>query len=361
LSYDDTVPYEDQLPDADEPVQSSLANRIGSTKVYLLSESSVARVAKRKYGEDDEVQSEDEDGDAEMDEDLSYRPNALLFHGPPISHLPTARLFAYATHFDAKPLGLEWIDDNTAVFVFGSKLAARTAQRNLQKSAAEEPDAESFVTAKPIPITLWPPEHRINATLGKGEGLKGDMRMRWAKADDVKKKGAKNESDFYKKYGSTAGKEVGGMRAQGPPKRRRMEDGEDDVLSRVQQLDDDLDAFLAEEDAEPEVPPSPPSKMYSDYISNDGRTLLERTSLIRAHPSDLASRLTIPLPRRARERGRGRQKQQEPALDVHPSSRDSRTKSREVLSDNRGRGRRGERPKKSQKDLDDELEAFLNE
>jgi Nuclear cap-binding protein subunit 3 len=294
--------------------------------------------------------------------DLSYRPNALLFHGPPISHLPTARLFAYATHFDAKPLGLEWIDDNTAVFVFGSKLAARTAQRNLQKSAAEEPDAESFVTAKPIPITLWPPEHRINATLGKGEGLKGDMRMRWAKADDVKKKGAKNESDFYKKYGSTAGKEVGGVRAQGPPKRRRMEGGEDDVLSQVQQLDDDLDAFLAEEDdAEPEAPPSPPSKMYSDYISTDGRTLLERTSLIRAHPGDLASRLTVPLPRRARERGRARQKQQEPALDVYPSSRGNRTKSREVLSDNRGRGRRGERPKKSQKDLDDELEAFLNE
>jgi hypothetical protein len=293
--------------------------------------------------------------------ELSYRPNALLFHGPPISHLPTARLFAYATHFDAKPLGLEWIDDNTAVFVFGSKSAARTAQQNLQKSAAEEPDTESFVTAKPIPMTLWPPEHRINATLGKGEGLKGDIKMRWAKGDDVKKKGAKKESDFYKRYGSTAGKEIGGARVQAPPKRRRMDGGEDVMLSEAQQLDDDLDAFLAEEDEEPEAPPSPPSKMYSDYISNDGRTLLGRTSLIRAHPDDLASRLTIPLPRRARERGRGRQKQQEAALGVRPSSRDNRTKNRDVLSDNRGRGRRGERPKKSQQDLDDELEAFLNE
>jgi hypothetical protein len=51
LSYDDTVPYEDQLPNADEPAQSSLANRIGSTKVYLLSESSIARVAKVRLGQ----------------------------------------------------------------------------------------------------------------------------------------------------------------------------------------------------------------------------------------------------------------------------------------------------------------------
>jgi hypothetical protein len=224
---------------------------------------------KRKYDGEDEVQSEDEDKDAAMEEgnvpltlfmileiseilnvELSYRPNALLFHGPPISHLPTARLFAYATHFDAKPLGLEWIDDNTAVFVFDSRSAARTAQRNLQKSAGEEPDEDSFVTAKPIPITLWPPEQRINATLGKGEGLKGVIRMRWAKGGDVKKRGAKKESDFYKKYGNTAGKEIGGARVQGPPKRRRMEGDDDDLLSSAQQLDDDLDAFLAEEEEE---------------------------------------------------------------------------------------------------------------
>jgi len=50
LSYDD-IPYEDQLPDNGEPAQSSLANRIGNTKVYLLSESSVARVAKVRLGQ----------------------------------------------------------------------------------------------------------------------------------------------------------------------------------------------------------------------------------------------------------------------------------------------------------------------
>ena len=46
------------------------------------------------------------------------------------------------------------------------------------------------MTAKSIPVTLWPPEQRINATLGKGEDLKGVIRMRWARRDDVKKKGA---------------------------------------------------------------------------------------------------------------------------------------------------------------------------
>jgi len=171
----------------------------------------------------------------------------------------------------------------------------------------------------------------------------------------VKKKGAKKQSGFYKKYGETAGKEIGGVKGPGPLKKRRKGDDSDRLIS-AQQLDDDLDAFLAEEEEEVEVPASPPSKMYSDYISNDGRTLLERTSVIRAHPIDLASRLTAPLPRRARTRGRGREKE----LARIPYQ-DSRAKSKDASSENSGRGRRGERPKKSQQDLDDELEAFLNE
>ena len=43
LSYDDTVAYEEQLPtEAERERSASLATRIGSSKVYLLSESSVA-------------------------------------------------------------------------------------------------------------------------------------------------------------------------------------------------------------------------------------------------------------------------------------------------------------------------------
>lgn len=46
LSYDNTVAYEEQVPPSNNPEPTSLANRIGHTKVYLLSESSAARVGK---------------------------------------------------------------------------------------------------------------------------------------------------------------------------------------------------------------------------------------------------------------------------------------------------------------------------
>lgn len=43
LSYDEDLPYEDQVP---TPVLPSLADRIGRSKVYLLSESNVTRGSK---------------------------------------------------------------------------------------------------------------------------------------------------------------------------------------------------------------------------------------------------------------------------------------------------------------------------
>jgi hypothetical protein len=232
-------------------------------------------------------------------------------------------------------MGLEWIDDNTCVFVFETNAAARTAQRQLQKSVAEDIDPDGFVTAKPIPIALWPPEHRINKSLGKGEGLKGTVHMRWARVDDVKKRGAKKMSEFYKKHGSNAGKDALAEGADRPEKRPRN----DDALEKAK-LDEDLDNFLASE--EESDPPPPPSKMRADYIASDGRTLLERTSLIRAHPTTLADRITSPLPRRA-----ARVRDTE-ARWTHDAA------SIEL-------GRRGSRPAKSQKELDDELEEFLRE
>lgn len=298
----------------------------------------------------------------------------MLFHGPPISHLPTARLFAYATHFDAHPMGLEWVDDNTCVFVFPSKAAARTAHRHLQKSAAEDVDTDGYVTAKPIPMAIWPPEERINSSLGKGQGLKGVVRMRWALNDDVKKKGAKKESEFYKKHGRTAGKEVYGK--DDPPAKRRRGDDSDDFALQKAQLDDDLDEFLAEEDPEPVEPPSPPSKMRSDYISTDGRTLLERTSDLRAHPDDvddsLASRLTAPLPRRARNGRNGQLYSSQPELSQRiaveeklewgPESRPRQRRERGGARSRRDKPVRSEQPRrKTQQELDDELDAFLND
>ncbi|OJA13102.1 hypothetical protein AZE42_11345 [Rhizopogon vesiculosus] len=323
LSYDDTVPYEEQFPThpSNDPERATLLNRIGTTKVYLLPDAAQARIAKRKRTEDDV--------DVEMDEDtaLALRANALLLTGTPISHLPTTRIFAYATHFDAHPMGLEWLNDNSCILVFESNASARLAQRYLQKSAAEDVDADGFVTAKPIPITLWPPEERINKSLGKGEGLKGAIRMRWAKDDDVKKKGAKKESEFYKKYGETAGKE--GEGGEVPQKRRRR----DDPTVRSQ-LDDDLDAFLGADR---------PSKMRSDHIHTSDESV-QNLSL------DLKDRMAAPLPRRTRGNLADR-------LDWRFANEDDRRGAR-------GRGRRAPRsprPQKTQQDLDDELDAFLNE
>lgn len=251
---------------------------------------------------------------------LALRANALLLIGTPISHLPTARIFAYATHFDAHPMGLEWLNDNSCILVFESNASARLAQRYLQKSAAEDIDGDGFVTAKPIPITLWPPEERINKSLGKGEGLKGVIRMRWAKDDDVKKKGAKKESEFYKKYGETAGKE--GEGGEAPQKRRRREDS-----TTVNQLDADLDAFLGTDR---------PSKMRSDRMHTPHEPSM-----------DLKDRITAPL-RRTRSK-------------LADRLADGRVDNEEDGRKTRGRGRRAPRPQKTQQDLDDELDAFLNE
>lgn len=54
ISYDDTVPYEHQVtavPDALDPTEAgrSLADRIGTTKVYLLSDASKSRAGKVRW------------------------------------------------------------------------------------------------------------------------------------------------------------------------------------------------------------------------------------------------------------------------------------------------------------------------
>lgn len=160
--------------------------------------------------------------------------------------------------------------------------------------------------------------------------------MRWAKVADVKKKGAKKESQFYKKYGNSAGKDDSdhnGGRAQ----KRQKELSEEEKRAA---LDDDLDAFLAEDDEEsPE--PQVPSKMRSDYIGRESKSLLERTSALRSHPNTLASRITAALPRRERD-SPGR------SWDETKGHGSRRRRSRE------------RRPRATQEDLDAELDAFLS-
>ncbi|KAF9076672.1 hypothetical protein BDP27DRAFT_1313717 [Rhodocollybia butyracea] len=370
LSYDETLSYEEQLPT--EAEAAALASRIGSTKVYLLSESSasVARSGKRKRDDEDADENTDEiDQDVEMDDDATLRGNALLLHGTPISNLPTARLFAYATHFDAHPMGLEWVDDNTCVFVFTSKAAARTGLRYLSKSFGEEPDSEGYITAKPIPIDFWPPEERINTSLGKGPGLtkslmKGVIKMRWARVDDVKKRGANTDSEFYKKHGRMAGKELFNGRELPLKKRRRNEYDERGTTIRKEQLDEELNEFLAAGEAEEAAAldsPSPPSRMRSDYIAGDGRTVLSKKP-------DLASRLFAPLPRRHRSRDGNRSSLQDRLWSDKVELSDRITNARQGNGRNNrnersANGRRNgrDRPIKSQQELDDELDAFLRQ
>ncbi|KAI0637747.1 hypothetical protein C8Q77DRAFT_1047270 [Trametes polyzona] len=364
LSYDDTVPYQDQVaaaPDATELSNESgrsLADRIGTTKVYLLSDASKSRTGKRKHeGSDDE--NAEKDIDMNEQEPSATRDNAILLQGSPISHLPTSNIFAYATHFDAQPLGLEWVDDTTCVLVFESKSAARAAFRALQKSLAEEPSLEDgTVTAKPIPVTIWPAEDRISATLGKGEGLKGILRMRWARVEDVKKKGARNQSKFYQKYGQDAGKTF----EEGPrPAKRRRGDSEESDAERAR-LDAELDRFLAEDDEgekandEDARPPSPPSKMRSDHIGQKKRqrTLLERFD------SGSASRMVPALPRRSREGG-DRPWDRDKAEHVPHERYEPRSRRPLEGKEKRRKSRREARPRATQEELDAELDAFLEE
>jgi hypothetical protein len=246
-------------------------------------------------------------------------------------------------------MGLEWVNDNTCVLVFGTNLAARDARRHLQKSAMEEVDADGFITAKPIPVALWPPEERINKSLGVGEGVKGPIKMRWATNSDVKKKGARHASEYYRKHGISAGK---GDQEEGKdrPDKRRRGNSLDDATQKAK-LDADLEKILASDE---ESAPSPPSKMRSDYIAADGRTLLERTSAMRAHPTTLADRITAPLPRRAAR----------PSSDTRwghdlAESPERRAESSRVR--NPIKREANGRPRKSQQELDDELEAFLHE
>lgn len=238
------------------------------------------------------------------------------------------------------------------MLVFESKAAARSAFRTLQKSVAEEPSAgDGTITAKAIPITIWPAEYRISQTLGKGDGLKGILRMRWARAEDVKKKGARNQSQFYKKYGQDAGKSF----EDGPrPAKKRRDDGDGSRATERARLDEELDRFLADDDEEDAPPAEPVSRMRSDYIGDSGKTLLERTE------GGLASRLTAPLPRRSRGRRDGdhrlwdRGKDEQGYQDaIEPRSRRPRSRER--------RQTRQPRTRATAADLDAELDAFLQE
>jgi len=161
--------------------------------------------------------------------------------------MPTGRIFAYATHFDTSPIGLEWIDDQTCILVFNNRKGALHAFNALRKQTAlthgemmgMEVDDELLHPAHAVPLALYPIEDRINSVLGtkKSDILKQPIQVRWARPSDVKARGAREKSEFYKKFGETAGKNV----SSGLSKPVGIHNGNDEDVRR--RLDAQLDSF----------------------------------------------------------------------------------------------------------------------
>lgn len=214
--------------------------------------------------------------------------------------------------------------------------------------------------------------------------------MRMARVDDKKKRGAKKDSAFYRKHGVDAGKESAGFgvvpasatvaaaAAEGNSLARRLGPVGDTLEERiavdvegdkaaaavdgVREWDlgkpgvegavtlenrisssspgrkrkrggkDDIDDFLGD-DLNEEEPAEPPSKMRSDYISQ-------------------TSRITARLPKRTRGREVNWGEDEEAASRRRGGRRRGRNRAVEA----------GEPPrKKTREELDEELEAFLND
>ncbi|GJJ07686.1 hypothetical protein Clacol_001891 [Clathrus columnatus] len=258
LSYDDDVPYEEQI----EPMtlkSDDLKQRIGS-RIYLL-EDALTKKRKRLTDDVQEVQEEQELDETIIEEDMAgriYRPNALLLHGPAISQMPTNKVFAYATHFDAQPIGLEWVDDQTCILVFPTRKSALHAWDVLLRPSTSILTSEeqmqldnmdqSLRVAHSLPLALYPADERISSALGtsKLELSKKPIQIRWAQKTDVKERGARNKSQFYKRFGETAGKPANRFPPGYQPDDTRR-NGRDD--KGIAQLDAELDQFLGEDDA----------------------------------------------------------------------------------------------------------------
>ena len=248
--------------------------------------------------------------------DEFMRPNAILLQGMPISNLPTSNIFAYVGHYDVKPIGLEWVDDTTCVLVFETRRVAVASFDRLLMSGEEQPDVFGLNAAQPVPPGVSPESKSgDDGAVVSESDLFGGIRMRWARKDDVKQKGAKSQSKFYQKHGEMAGKDGRGF-FDDPPSKRKRRGVDEEIRAR---LDQDLEDFAAGEEA-------PLSRMRSDNMEE-----LRRPTVV---------------------------------IEL-PGSEGRRRPPHERPGSGRRRRRRGEggnaRPRKSQQELDDELDAFLQE
>lgn len=278
-------------------------------------------------------------------------------------------------------MGIEWIDDSTAVFVFSTKTAARKAFNLLTKPSTtpftSEDDSETYHFARSIPVEIWPPDKRVVTSLvgEAGEsalelGLRGTIHMRWARTTDVKRMRA-GESEFYKVYGKDGkggGKRQRGMDDVDVGARRRG--GDDDETLR-QALDEELDAFLADDAGEAnteggaaelaakDVVDVPLSRMRSDFIGSDGRSVLKQSEMLdKGLPVLLIDRMASTGIKPSRRGGDRWEK-------TAPEQRERRRgggarEDRGGRRERREPGKKNERQPKTQAQLDEELDAFLN-
>jgi len=145
---------------------------------------------------------------AREDGDSNRRPNAILIRGPPIIHLSTDKIFAYCGHYATAAEQIEWVDDQSCVLVYPSSSTAMAAFSALRK-ARESSTAieigmegdEEMVVCQPVPALLWPMGERLAKSLGKSQGLTGQIMMRWALRTDVKERGSRDKSEYYKRHG----------------------------------------------------------------------------------------------------------------------------------------------------------------
>ncbi|KAG8749101.1 hypothetical protein FRC12_013573, partial [Ceratobasidium sp. 428] len=296
-------------------------------KIYLLEDHAPLleeKLGKKRKRELDTVEETDEHVDSDDDK---QRPNALLLHGEPISKLGTEKIFEYvATYCDRPPTSLEWVDDRTTVIIFETPGTTQTSLSALAKEPTQV--ADNLVPAHPVPKKLWPPEAQLDHNLSRGTALSGVMHVRSARFGDRKLRDARKRSEWY---------QTQDRQGQGQNKRSRRRDGED------MDLDAELDEMKRRRDAGDEEGnwdkqrASALDAELDDLVKRkeNGEEVTEDSSL-RQRLGPKKDRQIAPLPRRRGARGDGGRREE------RRSDRSSH-----------------ERPKRTQDDLDAELEAFM--
>ncbi|KAG8833857.1 hypothetical protein FRC17_009974, partial [Serendipita sp. 399] len=390
----DTLPYDDESGEkyAEEHPQAAFRNRIGAGRLYLFSESSAGLAAKPRQSETNGI-GDEEPSTAEMtgleieedimdrgDNPLGIRDNAILFRGDAIAHLPTKRIFKYASHNTGSivPLGVEWVNDTNVVVVWKRISEARKAFQSMREAGTLEleEDEEGFLPARPISETLAPVELRLEKALGKNVQQQAQMWMRWARAEDVKEKGGKKKSKFYERYGENAGKDGQNIFAS----RRREESRGTSEEELRRRLDAELDSFAAGDETASRRSPSPRRDRSASPPRRDQRTSGGRRKRSDyEYDADLRSRIgphTDPQTGKpirewdvgkewdTDEFGRSRFGQaDEVVLDTHNAGvrRDGSGHRRERRGEQRSgrREARESRPARTKEELDAELDAFL--